>query len=305
MSAVICLLCLLLCIPGCVNDDLTVCGASIRFQYTRNIEQTDRFSSEVSKVNLFVFDSQGLFVEEHVSEGKQLQDAPVMMLNIPPGVYDMVAWGNLYDDYEYPPLVCGKTHIDDFILSLKHGEDDVVETHPGALFHGALLRVEIYPDLQKNQRHTIDMIKNTNEIKVIASGLSMAEYAKRDSSGYSFQITSTNGDYGYDNTIVGSRLDYIPKVSVKEEQLVSDFVVMRELNDGSTDSQLTVTGYTEAGEEEKLFDESLTDILLAVSATENLEIEDFFEIELFFDYTHGSATIRVKGWNPVDTGDGV
>jgi len=197
------------------------------------------------------------------------------------------------------------THINDFVLSVKRNADAVVETPPGDLFHGALLQVEIHAALQKHQRLTIDMIKNTNAIKVIATGLSLSDYAENDSSGYNFQITSTNGDYGYDNSIVGSRLEYVPEMSVDSDRLVSDFVVMRELNDGSTNSKLTVTGYTETGEESQLFDESLTDILLSVSETEDLEIEDFFEIELFFDYAHGTTTIHVKGWEPVDTGDGI
>jgi hypothetical protein len=123
---------------------------------------------------------------------------------------------------------------------------------------------------------------------------------------YACRITSVNGEYKFDNSIAASeRLSYIPRSSVDEQgRLVSDFVVMRELNNGSTKSRLTFVHLNPGRNDEKeLFSASLTDILLSLSKSKNLDVEDYFEIEMTLDQADGQASISIKGWGTIETGN--
>jgi hypothetical protein len=282
-------------------DDLSECGASIQFRYTRNIDGIDKFTPNIQKVNLFIFDSDGLFLDEYEMSEEQLGNNHLMHLNLFPGTYDIVAWGNLGDDYERPVFVKGETSINEAIISLKRTEKKVTK-HPGDLFFGSLPRIEIQPDLQRRQLLAIDMIKDTKKIKIIAKGLPAEDIAKEK---FACRISSVNGDYKFDNSINGSdHLLYIPQSSVDEQgQLTFEFGIMRDLKDGSTQSRLIFTYYDPDNKSEKeLLNANLTEILLANMKSQDLDIEDYFEIELVFEFTNGNTKIDIKGWDPVDTG---
>jgi hypothetical protein len=297
-----CPILLLLLMQACIKDDLSECGVTVRYQYTQNIEGVDKFASEIKKINLFVFDSDGLFLTEYTADEKELNYTHATNLNIPPGTYDLVCWGNLSDDFDFqqPLFEKGKTSIKEAILSLKRA-NNIVQNPPQPLFFGSLTQIQIQPALQRKQILTIDMMKDTKKIRIIAKGFPEQEIAENQ---FECHITSINGDYKFDNSINGNeKLRYVPQTSVNEEkQLLFDFVTMRELNDGSTQSKLIFTYHPLNKEKEELFSANLSEILLSVSKTKNLDIEDSFEIEISLDYTNGSATVRIKGWETIDTG---
>jgi hypothetical protein len=265
------------------------------------MEGIDKFSAEIKKVNLFIFDADGLFLTEYEANEKELNNAHAMYLNLPPGTYDLVCWGNLSEDYQLPVFEKGKTSVKEAMLSLKRTQS-TVRNHPKSLFFGDLSKVQILPALQKKQVLTIDMIKDTKKIRVIAKGLPPKEIAENK---FDCRITSVNGDYMFNNAISGNeQLWYVPQTSVNSEgQLVFDFVIMRELNDGSTRSELIFTYHPQNQEEKEIQRGSLTKALLFVSKTKDLDIEDYFELEvdISVDYTNGSATIQVKGWESIET----
>ncbi|MDR1936949.1 MAG: FimB/Mfa2 family fimbrial subunit [Tannerellaceae bacterium] len=293
---------LLLLMQGCVMDDLSECGVSIHYQYTKNIDGTDKFTSEVKKVNLYVFDSEGLFLNEYSTDTTLSNGGNIMYLNISPGTYDLIAWGNAGEDYELTPFEKGKTTLKEARLSLKRTENKV-DRQPGSLFFGALNQIKILPAFQKKQILTIDMMKDTKKIRVITKGLSAQEIARNK---YDCRITSVNGDYKFDNSIATpDRLLYMPQSAADAQgQLISDFVVMRELNDGSTQSKLIVNVHSPDGKPDKeLFSVDLTELLLAQSKTKNLDMEDYFEIEITVDYANGTTSIHIKGWNTIETGN--
>jgi len=283
---------LILPFNGCIEDDLSVCGVSVNFEFTKNVEDIDKFATNVDKINLYVFDSEGMYMGEYEEEGNRLHSGP-MKLNLMAGTYSLVAWGNLCDDYELPSFGIG-TGIDDVILSLKRNQD-TVRTHPGDLYHGLVKDIVIEPSLQSNQSITISLTKNTNNIKVVALNLPISKAA---GTMYDCTINSINGDYNFDNSIAGiNRLQYIPEASINNEnQLISDFVVMRELNDGSTRSRLLFTRNQSGNNPETLVDLNLIEYLIPASITKDLDRDDNFLIELTFDDTYGTVSIKVNGW---------
>jgi hypothetical protein len=265
------------------------------------MDGTDKFAPNIQKVTLFIFDSNGLFLDEYEMNEEQPGSNPQMRLNLFPGVYRFVAWGNLGEDYERPVFVKGETSFNDAVISLKRTEQTVTK-FPEDLFFASLPQTEILPALQRTQVLTMDMIKDTKKIKIIAKGLPADDVAKGI---FACRISSVNGDYNFDNSINGSdRLLYIPQSYVDEQgQLIFEFGIMRDLKDGSTQSRLTFSYYDADDESEKeLLNAGLTEILLANMKGQDLDLEDYFEIDLVLDFTNGSATIHIKGWESTDTG---
>jgi hypothetical protein len=299
---IFCLTSIGLLTQGCVADDLSVCGISMYFKYTRNIDGIDKFSSSINKINLYVFDADGLFIEEYSEERDSLPPSFSIFLNLTPGVYDFIAWGNLGDDYEYPVFEKGVTRLSEVQLSLRRDPENTVNNLPAPLYHGGIYRREIIAtELQVSQTLSIDMIKDTKEIKVTASGLAMQDPTKASDLEYGCAITSINGDYRFDNSITGdARLQYIPQETVgTEHQLISDFVIMRELSDRSTASRLIVNRNSadDGGPAEELINVDLVPILLALAQEQDLDLVDRFNIELFFDFTHATVSINLPGWD--------
>lgn len=297
-----CLLSVCISFQGCVEDDLSVCGLNLEFTYTQNTDGIDKFAESIDRVDVFVFDSDGLFLGKY-SDGN-ISSSRSMRMNLMPGLYSFVAWGNLSDDYNLYELVQGETHINEALLSLNR-INDTISTHPGHLFHGALLNETVSADVQKNQTLTMDMIKDTKSISVTSVGLPIAPDDGISTKRFTCTITSINGDYKFDNSIIGTdRLQYIPYSMISDDrELISDFVTMRELNDGSTGSRLIVRHNDLENETVKeLFNKNLVDLLLPVSIKQDLNIEDTFDILLEFDYVVGTVSITVNGWKLGPTG---
>jgi hypothetical protein len=319
--AAICLLFLLSSMPGCLQDDLSVCGMRIMFRYTENGSQDNRFATDVGQVSVYVFDATtGLFLQEHSATVDQLVDSCVMSINIYPGNYHFIAWGNVTSDYEITPFVKGQTSLDEALLTLK-AQENLVSDYPDELFYGATMDYEVVPALQQNLLIPIDMMNNNKRIHVIAHGLyddNSIQQADPDNPIFHCLITSKNGNYRFDNNPTGEQYTYIPqeRLSVADEVLLSDFVVLRELNaPAATSSRLRVlhrdvTPMQSGGEavEEEFLDLPLTELLIAATLPNgggSLDNYDDVTIEVFVTHTNGTVTVRVNDWMYVGGGGGV
>ena len=307
-SALVLLAALCACVlQGCIEDDLSECGVGIRFRYVKNVEGIDKFPSAVDRISLYVFRGDGVFVGEYRDEGARLDGNYTMNLGLKEGNYKLVAWGNLCDDYEVTPCVPGQTRLEDFMLKLKNTRDTVY-AHPGHLFYGGVEEVEIKAPYTGRKYVTIDLTKNTNTVHVTMSGLPLSVDSRGGGDAgtpYSCRISSRNGEYNHDNSITGNRLHYIPACTIGENLFQSDFVIMRELNDAPTGSRLSVTHHPSGGDPKVLFDTDLTSLLIPVSITGDLDIDDEFHLHVEFDYTNGSVTITINDYVVVNNGGAI
>ncbi|MDR2041982.1 MAG: FimB/Mfa2 family fimbrial subunit [Tannerella sp.] len=291
---------------GCVKDNLGDCGLNIRIQYTKNKAGVDHLANGVNHLTLYVFDSNRTFVGAYPSQGA-LYNGYTIPLLLKSGTYDFVVWGNLDgDEYDIPSLVPGQSQASTLNLKFKKvTSDNRVVEFPDSLYYGAALRMNVRPSLQENQDCVIDLKKNTKKITVKASGLTGPESEGKE---FNCNIVSRNAglrfldDGIFDNTLV----TYVPRDSMNEqEQLrISEFVVLREIADNTTESKLIYT-MTENGQVRTLPlpEESLVAILKAFflnrgwNIDERWDIEDEFVIELAFNLnTHANATITINGW---------
>ena len=68
----------------------------LRFVYDMNLDWADAFPTLVNHVNLYAFDSRGIFVKEYeVTEEEAATPGYLLTLDLPAGDYTFVAWGAL------------------------------------------------------------------------------------------------------------------------------------------------------------------------------------------------------------------
>jgi hypothetical protein len=284
----VCLISVLSSTVGCVNDDLSVCGITIVFKYTNNLARIDKYDSDVKNVNLYIFDERGVFIEEYRILSNTIK------LNLMPGTYDFVAWGNLSDGYTKPELRAGITKLDSLTLLLKRESNKITE-FPTPLYYGSIMRKDVRGDMITGQVDTIDLIKDTKYVRVTAEGLPPSE------SEYACNIASLSAALKFDNTVTGTDvLDYQPQVSPSDtaKWLVSTFALTREYGttvERPTRSKLNVR-HVPNGESIREID--LFPLLFAMvrSSTDEMIRRDTFNITLLFQWTSGTVGVTIKDW---------
>ena len=247
----------------------------IRFVYDRNLKWADAFPSEVHSVNLYVFDSNGVFVKEYLGRGEDLsQSNYYMLLDLPVGDYKLVAWCGLDNEgaeeksFIVPQPVVGVTTIDDLTCRLnvqnnfvsRSDDEDaemVSDKQLDFLYHG-------YMDISIIDNHdgeeyiyTMHLTKDTNHIRIILQELSSDEGLNPDD--YSISIAAANSWMAYNNELLGNAVvRYTPwnqeasevgvgRVDVGDgsikyvKGLVADLSVGRMMASHQNDMMLTVT----------------------------------------------------------------
>jgi hypothetical protein len=314
MSVAICLLPFLFLTQGCLNDDLSVCGVRLSFNYPDSLGD-NRFASDVRKANVYIFDANtGVFVNEYSATFEQLIDGHILPVNLSAGTYDFITWGNLGDQFEKTSFVPGETTFSEARLTL-NALDNIVREYPDSMYYGAMrAKVVEAKDLVLNQEIVLDLKKNNKIINVTTRGLYDESSIIEDPSSPAFYclITSKNGTYKFDNYPTGEQYKYITHDSIAHNAedstditLRSNFVVLREFNDNSlTDSRLKIiasNGNTRQegnAPEEEFLDVSLTQCLNTVAVAEGAAIEDIeeFDIEIIVTWTGATYSITINNW---------
>lgn len=283
---------------GCTDEDLAECGeVEVRFRYTNHVYGSDRFSEEVRRITLYLFDSKGLFVSQFSDEGDHLDENYSVLLDVPPGEYSFVVWGNLCEHFETTSFVPGETRLEEAKLHFIHPQNDVNACLAEGLFYGGEFQQRIKPSLDKTPVVTLDLTKNSNHIQVKTTGSLLTRSISMNS--LKCFITSQNGAYQFDNSITegsSSMRVYEPTSIITEEGHFSEFYTLRELEDESTHSRLIIQSVDENGVEEELLNTALVPLLLRVSSTGNLDTDDHYELDVELNYTNGTVTVKVNGW---------
>ena len=189
----------------------------IKFVYDLNLKWANAFASEVPSVNLYVFDSEGLFIKEYQGTGEELKTPGYSIeVDLEEGDYKFLAWCGLRDaegapaEYSVPEPVEGETTIEEMSCLLKtvsqglYGEEGIFSHEElGFLYWGYL---EAYlPDNQDGQsyEYSISLTKDTNHIRIILQDMSGIDLQPND---YRLEITAANGDLSWNNLLQGDQL---------------------------------------------------------------------------------------------------
>lgn len=290
---------LMLLLSGCIKDDYANCpmAVNLRFVYTLNMDNAERFAEQVTHTDLFIYDESGiLYGTQRVETSSMTPAAPEGMatsLRLLPGKYTIVAWSNLNaTDYD----VLTQSNLAHMQVQLK--QTATVTKQQSSLFHG-MTSIEVKERYSVNS--VVEMTKDVNDIHIIL----YSDSGDSDFSQYTVEITGSNGLYNYDNTqAASSLLHYMPLSGYQAvncttpegkdaKGIQTDHRVMRLFNG---DDMRIVIRWNDT----IIYDESLTDAVLQVPHTlysdnEYLDREDDYILK-YKIITHSLTLISINDW---------
>ena len=204
-----------LCCTACgsVFDDEGDCNPYyfVRFVYDMNMLRADAFATQVSSVDLFVFDAETDEYVRHFSDkGEKLASGSYRMPleNLTPGKYKFIAWCGLADNDEDFTLKQNITRPEDLKCTMARSYDEkgaYSKRNLHALFHGSL-SVEL-PNEEGEHVYTVKLTKDTNNITLSLNH--KAGPLSRDR--FEVTMTDANGLMAHDNSLLtDEQIEYRP-----------------------------------------------------------------------------------------------
>ena len=282
---------------GCIREDLSNCPVNgeishyLTFEYSKNIDFTDRFADAVATLDVFVFDNNQMLAGIISNEGASLKaENYQMMLNLSDGMYTFVVWGGSRNSYRIfdvvdnaAPLTEGITQFDRLRLALNNGH---TFKNTDDLFHGIAHDVHIRSDLSSHTH--IGLIKNTNIIRVTVTGIFHPE-------NIDISCSATNGEYRFDNSVSNheSLTSYEPVRTENENEVKADFKTLRLLT--GMKSGLVIH---DTDKNEDVFSRDLIELLMLlpnVHTNDDLDRCDIYDIKIDM-HTDMSASVVINGY---------
>ncbi|MDE7414365.1 MAG: FimB/Mfa2 family fimbrial subunit [Muribaculaceae bacterium] len=199
-----------------IYEDLKPCEVkhAVRFQWTRNMLQTDAFSNFVRSVCVYVFDSNDRYVTKFSEAGDRLsmQGYTLPIEGLEPGEYTFVAWcgleneGTRAESFTVDGLKPGVTTRQEMLCTMRREIHDDGTHHSSEelydLYHGTAYGVTIYPaesgSMLGDHVYTISLTKDTNSMAVSLININGEPL---DINKYSFVIEENNGTLKPDNSV--------------------------------------------------------------------------------------------------------
>lgn len=302
------LITLTILLQSCIKEDLSTCNSELllRFRYTLNDQHLNLFGSVVHQVTIYVFDSNGKYVERFSEQGTKLTNDYVMHVPLPEGKYQVVVYGGDFTTYSVgelnnqthilnQTLRPGVTDIKDFRIELKNtaGADKYLYPTgtPDDLYAG--LTVDAVSAPQNQTVTDVELMKDTKNIKVKITGTDVVG-APLD-----VYITALNGRYKYDNSIDLNHgtFKYTPiNSSVQTNYTEVDLKMMRLLL-GQSPMLVIQNSVTK----EVIYNKNMIDQILQThkyTTQEDFDREDefVFEITLPPKGNHVGISVSINGW---------
>ncbi len=211
---------------SCVKEDLEACKQEsyLMFYYKLNPLNENIFGNSVSKIDVYIFDSNGKFVMHKSDSGAHITNDYRMPLNLSDGIYSFISIGGhhinnskgLYDQFSpldnfNTDLIVGESHIDDFRIKSKELEDNTDNPEIGDWIVGNSRNVEV--SAQKFQEVSIELINNVNHIDLEIVGL--------DHLNFKAILIADNARYNFDNN-TPEEAKIISYNAGKENRLAND-----------------------------------------------------------------------------------
>lgn len=300
---------LLMAAAACTREDWSDCDPllEIAFSFTHNAAGAERFSDEVTRLDVFIFDAEGCFVKSMSDEKTRFPQNYVMHTELPAeGDYTVVVvgnadnWfdmGNLHDYSQgCSSMQPGTTTLQDFRflhkqIGAKQGD------RINDLFHGIVQVKGLKADV--TGRYKVPLTKNTNTLNITVSGLqnmvTRSLYPTVEA-----EARSCNGAYMFDNRPDDNapHMTYAPfSRTTQGTDLKIQLSVLR-LTTGCAMPLIITDKAVEIGKYE-LVGEILKNP--EYNTDDDLDREDTFDIDITFD-SAGSVTIEVNGWQTTGSG---
>lgn len=271
-----------------IYDDLSDCHMYIQFKYDYNMDKTDKFADQCDKVEVFLFDANGVLVRTITDSGENLKKAGYRIeIPIHSGNYTVMAWAGRKDSYDLTDMTVGTSTKDDLVLKLK----STANTHDGELeplWSGT--PVDFTYTGSSHHVETIDLVKNTNRVNLQVNMDSDLEV----------KIMGANGSYLYDNSFADTQtITYKPFSTTKTTGQSSFSFSSLRLVKGQ-DVRLSVIDKTTGKSLLPAGDWDLIAYLLKTKPSgmtdqEYLDRQDTWNISLHID-GYIAVSIEINGW---------
>lgn len=273
---------LFLALTSCIDDSTDGCpaGLSLRFEYTLNESNEDLFADQVTHLDLDLYDKDGYYVKSYKLLQSELENGNTFPLSLPAGSYTFVTWANMPDGaYQYT----SGSKLEDVRVKLNVSDDEADPAYL-SLFHGM---ASITVGKTINNQQTISLTQNTILLHILLK--ETTETSPLKIGDYTIYITSSNGTYSYDNSVVGGdRLSYKPGYSLVDEYTIkSDFTLLRLYTGDDTHIQI------KNAQGKVIYDESLTTKIMESPAfTCDEDFDRCQELTLKYVITTNDPTIE-------------
>ena len=319
------LLALLLLLQSCIKEDSSPTCESwllLRFRYTLNDQYTNLFYPAVGKITVYVFDSQGKYVDRFSEQGDLLTNDYVMRIPLPEGKYSVIAYGGNFTTYTTgelnrqnnmlnSTLRQGITDISNFRAELKNtaGAENYLyaTTIPDDLFAG--FTASAVAEINNQKITDIELIKDTKNVKVKITVAGLSENTQNIKTGaisagaeaplFNVYITAQNGRYLFDNSTDPNHgiFKYIPlKTTQQTNYMEADLKIMRLLL-GQSPMLVIKNNQTS----EILYNENMIKQIALTSqyvTQKDFDREDqfVFEISLQSKESNIGVEVTINGW---------
>lgn len=201
-------------ITGCdvLHDDLDQCDLFLKFRYDYNMVNEDWFAEQVEEVKVFVFDTQGKYIQTFTENGYSLKSPDYRML-IPYRLIGCTAvvWAGKTDKFYLLPAMTAGDPINKLTLKYEP-ENNISNNHLDALWHSGPLQMFSSENISNTEN--VSLVRNTNDITIgITRGNNPVDASK-----YDIQLITANNFYDYKNNVGESSKNIIyHSCSVEEE----------------------------------------------------------------------------------------
>ena len=195
---------------SCIKEEFSTCESELllRFRYTLNNTYDNLFGLEVSRMAVYIFDSNDKYVGTFVEQGNKLNNEYIMRIPLPEGKYSAVALGGPFNTYTVgeldeqtnainETLRKGVTDLKDFRTELHHvsGAENYLYPRytPDDLYVG--LSTNSFSTINNQHVVDIELTQNAKKINVKVTGTDATGTA------LDVHITALNGRYHFDNDI--------------------------------------------------------------------------------------------------------
>ncbi|WP_085536860.1 FimB/Mfa2 family fimbrial subunit [Massilibacteroides vaginae] len=286
------LLLLLISFSGCIKEDMDDCptGVKIYFDYTPvTYARTGVDPSEVKRIDVFVFDAQGIFKGVWIDKNPVLsKDYFITVTDLPKNQsYRFIAWTGLETDYFTTPaaFVNDETTFDEVRFSLEH-QSGTIGTLITPLFHAEKSH---YIDNNREQRVNIPLVQVYNTVNLTTEGLS------NNLNSYRMTINDNNGNYKFDCSFApDSDFNYTTLCKKDDKgQLSARLDVLKLASNRSPIIEIADQNGN------MIFSENLVELINALG-NNNYDYTHTYDIHIKFGL---SVSVSLNGWWVVEDGN--
>lgn len=285
---------LLLLMQSCIGEDNSDCASGkvkVYFTYRTTYGPWLIDPTEISSINLLIFDENGTFVGEWTDRNPAMSSSYYMEVPLSYGSYRFVCWAGMEDSYTVTPdpLVKRQTLMNNCILSLNRSSQNTVTVTPHHLFH-ALLKEGVVDKPECS--FTLEIKKLTNTINVTSEGLTST------ADEYRLTIDDNNGDYNFEASpasTANEKLQYLSTCRKDEKGQPYTSLRVMTLDENRPNPVLTLTNTTQ---NETAFTANLVELILKLrerAVTVDFDNIHTYNIHLLFD-TYMGVKVTINGW---------